>query len=141
MSGGRLDYFYSQVEEHVGDMGDKELNNLVDDLAKLFHAREWYLSGDTGEGEWRKERDAFKKRWFTPHGRQERIEEYLKEFSREIREELGISREYCSTCSHFTLEPKKGRYGYCDFEPHCMMHTHDSCDKWEETGPDSQKRR
>lgn len=139
MSGGRLDYFYSQLEEHVGDFGDKELDSLVADLAELFHDREWFLSGDTGEGEWRKERDAFKRKWFTPHGRQERIEEYIKEFSREIREELGIFNEYCRTCSHFALESKTDRYGHCDFEPHRMMHTHDSCDKWEEAGQELQR--
>ena len=50
MSGGSLNYFYSYLEEHVGDLGDKELDNLVLDLAKLFHDREWELSGDIGKG-------------------------------------------------------------------------------------------
>ena len=40
MSGGSLNYFYIELEEHAGDLGDKELNNLVMDLARLFHDRE-----------------------------------------------------------------------------------------------------
>lgn len=44
MSGGSLDYFYCQLEEHVGDFGDKELDELVNDLAELFHDREWILA-------------------------------------------------------------------------------------------------
>ena len=45
MSGGSLDYFYSQLNDHVGDFKDRELDELVSDLAELFHDREWYLSG------------------------------------------------------------------------------------------------
>ena len=43
MSGGSLDYFYTMLQDHVGDFGDKELDELVADLAELFHDREWYL--------------------------------------------------------------------------------------------------
>lgn len=51
MSGGSLDYFYCQLREHVGDFGDRELDELVDDLADLFHDREWYLSADDDKGD------------------------------------------------------------------------------------------
>lgn len=73
MSGGSLDYFYCQLQEHVGDFKDKELDDLVNDLAELFHDREWYLSGDTGEGNWNEARDNFKKKWFTETGRTARM--------------------------------------------------------------------
>ena len=76
MSGGSLGYFYNDLESHIGDFGDKELDELVKDLAKLFHDREWYLSSDTGEGAWNESRDRFKEKWFTAYGRQERIEKY-----------------------------------------------------------------
>ena len=36
MSGGSLNYFCYQLEEHIGDFGDKELDELVKDLAELF---------------------------------------------------------------------------------------------------------
>ena len=52
MSGGSLGYFYSELEEHSEDLDDKELNELVSDLAEVFRAREWYLSADTGIGDW-----------------------------------------------------------------------------------------
>jgi len=39
MSGGSLNYFYSQLEDHVGDFDDRELDDLVKDLAKLLGIR------------------------------------------------------------------------------------------------------
>ena len=93
MSGGSLNYFYCHLEEHANDFGDKELNHLVRDLAELFHDREWYLSDDTGEDDWEKSKSEFKKKWFTQHGRQERIEQYIEEFTEEIRKTFGIERK------------------------------------------------
>lgn len=63
MSGGSLYYFYCDLEDHAGDFDDPELDGLVTDLAKLFHDREWYLSGDTSIDRWIKSRDEFKKKW------------------------------------------------------------------------------
>ena len=132
MSGGSLNYFYSMLDEHVGDFGDKELDELVKDLAELFHDREWYLSSDTGVGDWNEARDAFKAKWFTEHGRQERIERYLADLADEVRKSFGISDSYCKNCKHWTVEDKyDGRYGQCDFEKHCLNHRSDSCEKFE----------
>ena len=78
MSGGSLDYFYCSLEEHVGDFNDRELDDLVKDLAQLFHDREWYLSGDYGEGNWNASRDTFKIKWFGEGARAERIDNYLR---------------------------------------------------------------
>jgi predicted GTPase len=89
MSGGSLNYFYCQLQDHVGDFGDKELDELVSDLAELFHDREWYLSADTGLGDWEEARNKFKEKWFTKHGRQKRIEKYLAEMTEEIRRDLS----------------------------------------------------
>lgn len=90
MSGGSLNYFFCQLNEHIGDFDDKELDNLVSDLADLFKAREWYLSADTGKDDWTEARDAFKNKWFTKHGREQRIEKYLKDFEDEIRDAFGM---------------------------------------------------
>ena len=130
MSGGSLDYFYSQLEEHVGDFADKELDDLVKDFAKLFHDREWYLSGDTCEGTWRNARDAFKAKWFTEDGRNERIEKYLKQVDEEIRETFGISRKRCRNCKHWSKESEESAYGRCEFEKHCLMHSDEDCEKF-----------
>lgn len=131
MSGGSLNYFYCMLGEHTNDFDDKELNDLVSDLAELFHDREWYLSGDTGHGSWREARDKFKDKWFTEHGRQERIEKYLAELGNEVREQLGLNRKYCKTCAHWSQWKDSDYYGDCEFEEHVSMHRCEYCDKWE----------
>lgn len=131
MSGGSLNYFYSYLEEHIGDFGDKELDELVKDLAELFHDREWFLSADTGEGDWIEARDAFKAKWFTEHGRQERIEKYLEEFADEVRETFGMKTERCQTCRHWEKPPDDRKYGRCKHQKTCLMHRSESCEKHE----------
>ena len=130
MSGGSLNYFYCTLQEHIGDFGDKELDELVEDLAELFHEREWYLSNDTGVGSWNEARDAFKAKWFTEHGRQERIEKYLAEIGDDVRKMFGIYSRYCKDCMHFTPETDS-KYGACEHQRNCLKHGCDSCDKWE----------
>jgi len=129
MSGGSLDYFYYRLEEHAEDFGDKELNDLVKDLAELFHDREWYLSGDTAEGDWIESRDKFKAKWFTEHGRQERIEKYLAEIGKEVRAMFGMDTDKCQSCKHW--EKRSDHYGKCDFMTGCLSHRSGSCEKYE----------
>lgn len=133
MSGGSLGYFYSDVESHIGDFGDKELDDLVRDLAVLFHDREWFLSSDTGKGNWVESRDAFKKKWFTQHGREERIETYLNEIRDEVLDSFGLSNKYCQNCLHWTQDERENYecYGRCDLCNSCLMHRKESCDKFE----------
>lgn len=131
MSGGSLDYFYYRLEDHVGDLGDKELDELVKDLAELFHDREWYLSGDYGIGDWNEARDAFKEKWFTQHGRQERIENYLSDLASEVRECFGMVKERCQTCKHW--EKRSYHYGDCEYNKERRTHRSESCEKYEET--------
>lgn len=130
MSGGSLDYFYNSLEEHVGDFGDKELDELVKDLAELFHDREWYLSSDTGIGEWTESMDNFKAKWFTKSGRQKRIEKYLEDLKREVMASFGFEKEYCISCKHWRRWEKSDRYGACEFQD-CSMHRSEWCKKWE----------
>ncbi len=133
MSGGSLDYFYCILQEHENDFGDKELNELVHDLAELFHDREWYLSADTGVGDWNEARDAFKEKWFTEHGRRERIEKYLAEFTEEVRQTFGMSKRYCKNCKHWSEKTEYGgMYSRCEFVKGALCHRSESCDKFEE---------
>lgn len=127
MSGGSLNYFYCQLQDHVGDFGDKELDELVKDLAELFHDREWYLSADYGEGSWNEARDEFKAKWFTEHGRQERIEKYLAEIRKEVLEMFGMNKGKCQNCVHWDKESEY--YGRCKFHTGCLMHRSDSCEE------------
>ena len=131
MSGGSLDYFYFRLEEHVGDFKDRELDDLVKDLAQLFHDREWYLSGDTGEGNWNEARDKFKEKWFTPTGREERIEQYLDELKKEVMQSFGLEKKYCESCKHWEKDSKSD-YGHCEFHKTCLFHKCETCDKFEE---------
>ena len=133
MSGGSLNYFYTNLEEHIGDFGDKELDDLIRDLTKLFKAREWYLSADTNEGTWRDKRDAFKRKWFSPVGRRERIDKYLDEIRNDVLESFGLSDRRCSNCRHWKKEPEKDSpYGFCNLGGRgCLMHRSESCEKFE----------
>ena len=132
MSGGSLNYFYCDLESHIGDFGDKELDDLVRDLAKLFHAREWYLSSDTCEGSWVEARDSFKTKWFTPDSRGERVKKYLDEIRDEVLDAFGLSDKYCKNCKNWTPEKGEGSYyGNCSLTKTCLMHRCESCDKFE----------
>lgn len=64
MSGGALDYICFRIEEIAPKVPDKELRKLTVDFSKLLYELEWYLSGDTSTEDWKKARDAFKKKWF-----------------------------------------------------------------------------
>ena len=139
MSGGSLDYFYCQLQDHVGDFKDKELDDLVADLADLFHDREWYLSSDIGEGEWNEARNKFKQKWFGEGARAERIEKYLDEVKAELLHSFGVDYKYCKDCKHWTANPditKDGKVlhsdlGRCEFVTTCRFHRCETCDKWE----------
>ena len=142
MSGGSLDYFYGMLENHVGDFGDRELDELVKDLAKLFHDREWYLSSDTCEGAWVDSRDAFKRKWFSQGSRKERIERYLDEIKTEVLSSFGLSDKYCKNCCHWTSEEEKDSpYGVCDITKHCLMHRSETCERFERGNQDARSGR
>ena len=132
MSGGSLDYFYCQLNDHVGDFKDKELDKLVSDLAQLFHDREWYLSGDTCEGSWNEARDNFKKKWFTEIGRQERLEKAFEETKMELLHSFGLDVKYCKDCRYWSAEEKSEKYGKCENHTGCLFHRCETCEKWEQ---------
>ena len=132
MSGGSLGYFYSDLEEHKDDLGDIELNDLVKDISELFYAREWYLSGDTCEGDWVEARNKFKQKWFSESSQADRIRGYMDKIRKEVLDTFGISEDYCKNCSHWTKEEEKDSpYGWCEYHEGCMMHRSESCEKFE----------
>lgn len=133
MSGGSLNYFYEDLAEHVGDLGDRELDDLVSDLSKLFHDREWYLSSDTGRADWAVARAKFKDKWFTEAGRKERIEQYMDDLKDEVLKSFGLSDKYCVNCAHFHPD-EDGPYGSCSETRHCLMHERDACRKFMRRG-------
>lgn len=131
MSGGSLNYFYAEIESHVGDFGDKELDDLVKDIADLFYAREWFLSGDRCEGTWREARNKFKKKWLSDGSRNERIKEYIELMKSELLDSFCVTENYCKNCVHWTQEEDTDSpYGKCDITKGCLMHRSEDCEKF-----------
>ena len=87
-SGGSYGYkFYTVDEYYNGKMYDLELNDLINDLIPLLKSVEWWQSGDTSEEDYRKDIDAFKKKWFeTP--RRERLKKLIDNRIDETKKEL-----------------------------------------------------
>jgi hypothetical protein len=85
MSGGSFDYLFYRVEDtYSGEMRDKELNKLMDDLIKVLHDLEWWQSGDISEEDYRKTVIEFKTKWLSGYdkdtnGRIERFKNLLLE--------------------------------------------------------------
>lgn len=131
MSGGSLNYFYNSLEEHVGDFGDRELDDLLVDLTQLFHDREWFLSGDTSEGHWNEARDSFKAKWFTQDGQKDRVERYLDDIRQEVRMVFGYDQHYCMDCKRFHPSARHPEYGDCENRPHALTHRSDTCRQYE----------
>lgn len=130
MSGGSLNYFYASLESHIGDFRDKELDDLVSDLSDLFYAREWYMSGDTSEGEYREAKDKFKAKWFGKGSRAKRIEKYLEDIKADVMAQFCEDDRKCMNCKYWTRESEK--YGKCEYETCHLWHRSEMCDKWEE---------
>ena len=131
MSGGSLGYFFGDLQSHVGDFEDKELDDLTEDLAELFHEREWFLSSDISEGEWNLARDNFKKKWFTNIGRQERIQKYLDAVKQEVMRSFGFG-QYCGDCVNWIRCESPKKYGKCKLKNTCLIHEgENACEKFE----------
>jgi len=77
MSGGSYAYIYSRLSEECENrMYDAEMDDLIKDLCKVLHDLEWWQSGDTSEGQYRKTLSAFKKKWFKGD-REQRLKGYI----------------------------------------------------------------
>ena len=88
MSGGSHNYIYCRIEEDlVGQMEDRELDDLMKDIATLAHDLEWYHSADTSHDDYRESVRKFKDKWFK-QSREKRLKKYIEESIQEIKEEL-----------------------------------------------------
>ena len=86
MSGGSMDYVCYRVSEEADKMGDREIIALCKDVASLMHDREWFLSGDYTESDWKKSLSGFKKKWFK-ESRSSRLASLVEEVFAEARDE------------------------------------------------------
>lgn len=87
MSGGSRNYFYYQLEEQAGEMRDRELDELVRDLAKVMHDLEWWESCDYSEDAYRETVREFKRKWFGG-AREEVLRGIVEKSCDELRVEL-----------------------------------------------------
>lgn len=88
MSGGSHGYIgFKIADELVGSMEDRELDDLMQDVADLAHDLEWYHSADTSKEDYRKAVAAFKKKWFED-ARESRLLRYVDEEIDKLRAEL-----------------------------------------------------
>ena len=131
MSGGSLNYFYASLEDHVGDFRDKELDDLVKDLADLFYALEWCESGDTCDGDYREAKDKFKAKWFGKGSRKKRIEKYLEEIKADVMAQFCEDDRKCMNCNHWKLHDKSEKYGDCDLQSGRSWHRSEVCKMWD----------
>ena len=89
MSGGSYDYVFCRLDDAAGYTEDKEIKELLRDLAKLLHDEEWYESGDYGRDSYLKSLKAFKKKWFCDsNDRSKRLKGYIDDALEKTKEEL-----------------------------------------------------
>lgn len=87
MSGGSYGYIYSRLlDECENRMHDREMNALIQDVAKILHDLEWWQSSDITEEAYRKTVSEFKKKWFGAN-REERLKDMINEIFNEAKKE------------------------------------------------------
>ena len=133
MSGGSMNYFYSTLEQYEDALEDRELNELIHDLVKVFHDKEWYDSADIGEGSYNLTVKSFKDKWFTEVGQNRRYSEYIDTAVRDLKRDLRLDVKYCKDCRHFMIEAGyDGKYGRCKHHTTCMTHGYETpCEEFE----------
>lgn len=88
MSGGSHNYIYYKIEDELaGRMHDKELDDLMTDVAKLAHDLEWMDSGDISEKGYKNTVKKFKNKWFKSD-RNERLKDYIDKSLEDLKIEL-----------------------------------------------------
>lgn len=73
---------------------DVEISELIFDVFCLIHSYDWYASGDTGEDDYRKDVEYFKRKWFgkTAKQRAEKVaKDAIEEFKEDIKKIFGVT--------------------------------------------------
>ena len=78
MSGGSMDYLCFKMEDAISYIDDKEIKDLMKDMADLMHDLEWARDGDYSYAEYEEALFKFKEKWFGDK-RNERLNEYITE--------------------------------------------------------------
>ena len=88
MSGGYLDYICFKLDDITDRIDDREIKDLIKDLADLLHDYEWWQSGDYGSDSYNKKLKKFKAKWFGDN-RNERLIYYLNTALDEVKAEIN----------------------------------------------------
>ena len=89
MSGGSFNYGYTKIEyDYVGYMQDREMDDLMKDVAEVMHDLEWWQSGDIGEEDYRETIKKFKQKWFK-QSNNKRIKKYINDELNQLKENLN----------------------------------------------------
>ena len=88
MSDGSHNYIYIKIQDELcGQMGDPELNDLMDDIAELAYQLECADSGDTDHETYQISVSEFKKKWFKSE-RSERLKTYIDNQLEHVKKNL-----------------------------------------------------
>ena len=71
----------------LNPLEDKELSELVYDVFCLLHSYDWYISGDTGEEDYRNDVKYFKDKWLKRSSNY-RVKDEIDKTLAEAKEEL-----------------------------------------------------
>lgn len=85
--GSKSQKYYAKLAREHDPMEDLEISDLVYDVFCLLHSADWYKSGDTSEETYRKDVEAFKKKWFK-NKRSDRLKEYVDIAVNDMHEKL-----------------------------------------------------
>ena len=88
MSGGSMNYAYHHLNDMADYVNDKEIKELITDLAELMHDLEWWDSGDYSAATYYETLNNFKAKWFGDN-RNERLREYLNTTLDDMKTEIG----------------------------------------------------
>ena len=80
----------SATARALNPCGDRELSEMVFDMFCVLHSLDWYLSGDTGEAQYKSDVRRFKDKWLKRTD-EDRIEAYkgdLTNFFNELLAEI-----------------------------------------------------
>lgn len=87
MSGGSMNYIYSQLQEAADMTSDKEIKDLLMDLSEVLHDEEWYKSYDYSFEIYQETLLKFKCKWFD-QPRRDRLKKYIDESIEKSRKEM-----------------------------------------------------
>lgn len=93
MSGGSHGYICFSIENELcGRMYDRELNDLMEDIAKLAHDLEWYDSSDISKESYWQTVTQFKQKWLCANNinRTKRLKGYIDSECNKLRSEMYL---------------------------------------------------